>query len=58
VPHDLRVITARPRTPTSPAASTAGCLIVDEKHAFLDAARGLLERDGLDFVGVATEARI
>jgi two-component system, NarL family, nitrate/nitrite response regulator NarL len=30
------------------------CLIVDDNHAFLDAARALLEREGLDVVGVAS----
>ena len=30
------------------------CLIVDDSHRFLDAARGLLERQGVAVVGVAT----
>jgi two-component system nitrate/nitrite response regulator NarL len=30
------------------------CLIIDDNHAFLDAARALLEREGLDVVGVAS----
>lgn len=30
------------------------CLIVDDSAAFLHAARGLLEREGMDVVGVAT----
>jgi two-component system, NarL family, nitrate/nitrite response regulator NarL len=30
------------------------CLIVDDNQPFLDAARLLLEREGVDVVGVAT----
>jgi len=32
------------------------CLIVDDNAAFLDAARGLLERQGMTVIGVASSA--
>ena len=31
------------------------CLIVDDNHRFLETARGVLERDGVDVVGVASD---
>jgi DNA-binding NarL/FixJ family response regulator len=31
------------------------CLIVDDNHRFLETARGVLERDGIEVVGVASD---
>jgi DNA-binding NarL/FixJ family response regulator len=33
------------------------CLIVDDNDRFLDTARGVLERDGIPVVGVASDSR-
>jgi CheY-like chemotaxis protein len=44
-----------PRQPRcDPCVMTLRCLIVDDSPRFLDAARGLLERQGLTVVGVAS----
>ena len=39
-----------------PAGLTLRCLIVDDSRAFLDAASGLLEREGASVVGVASSS--
>jgi DNA-binding NarL/FixJ family response regulator len=39
---------------TAATTSPIRCVIVDDEQRFLDAARLLLEREGLDVVGVAT----
>ena len=45
----------RAGTPTcNPEAMMLRCLIVDDSPRFLDAARGLLERQGVTVVGVAS----
>jgi CheY-like chemotaxis protein len=41
-------------TPCDPEAMHLRCLIVDDSPRFLDAARGLLERQGIAVVGVAS----
>jgi CheY-like chemotaxis protein len=42
------------RLPCNPAGMALRCLIVDDSIRFLEAARGLLERDGITVVGVAS----
>src|SRR5437764_9783849 len=39
-----------------PGVMTLRCLLVEDSHRFLDAARGLLERQGVMVVGVASSA--
>jgi CheY-like chemotaxis protein len=47
----------RAGTPTcNPEAMMLRCLIVDDSPRFLDAARGLLERQGVTVVGVASNS--
>jgi CheY-like chemotaxis protein len=51
----LRLAGRRPGQPRcDPGVMTLRCLIVDDSPRFLDAARGLLERQGLMVVGVAS----
>ena len=45
---------ARCQPPCDPGVMTLRCLIVDDSPRFLDAARGLLERQGIMVVGVAS----
>ena len=45
---------ARRQPPCDPGVMTLRCLIVDDSPRFLDAARGLLERQGVTVVGVAS----
>ncbi len=42
--------------PCNPEAMMLRCLIVDDSPRFLDAARGLLERQGITVVGVASNS--
>jgi DNA-binding NarL/FixJ family response regulator len=44
------------RGPRCDARTVLRCLIVDDNASFLDAATNLLEREGLDVVGVASTA--
>jgi CheY-like chemotaxis protein len=46
----------RAGTPTCDAEAMLRCLIVDDSPRFLDAARGLLERQGVTVVGVASSS--
>jgi CheY-like chemotaxis protein len=46
----------RPGTPTCDPEPMLRCLIVDDSPRFLDAARGLLERQGVTVVGVASNS--
>jgi DNA-binding NarL/FixJ family response regulator len=47
----------RPSTlPCDPEGMNLRCLIVDDSPRFLDAARGLLERQGIAVVGVASSS--
>jgi DNA-binding NarL/FixJ family response regulator len=46
----------RPGPPTCDPDPMLRCLIVDDSPRFLDAARGLLERQGVTVVGVASNA--
>ncbi len=51
----FRLAGRRPGQPRcDPGVMTLRCLIVDDSPRFLDAARGLLERQGLRVVGVAS----
>jgi CheY-like chemotaxis protein len=43
--------------PCDPEAMMLRCLIVDDSPRFLDAARGLLERQGITVVGVASTSQ-
>jgi CheY-like chemotaxis protein len=46
----------RAGTPTCDPDAMVRCLIVDDSLRFLDAARGLLERQGITVVGVASNS--
>jgi DNA-binding NarL/FixJ family response regulator len=48
---------ARRRPAGHPVAVTLRCVIVDDSPHFLDAARGLLERQGMAVVGVASTSQ-
>ena len=56
LPRPLRFQLAGMRSATSPCDPEAmlRCVIVDDSPRFLDAARGLLERQGIHVVGVAS----
>jgi DNA-binding NarL/FixJ family response regulator len=46
----------RAGTPTCDPEAMVRCLLVDDSPRFLDAARGLLERQGMTVVGVASNS--
>jgi DNA-binding NarL/FixJ family response regulator len=50
----FQVAGMRSGTPTCDPGPMLRCLIVDDSSRFLDAARGLLERQGITVVGVAS----
>jgi CheY-like chemotaxis protein len=52
----LQLAGMRAGTPTCDPEPMLRCLIVDDSPRFLDAARGLLERQGVTVVGVASNS--
>ena len=52
----FQVAGMRAGTPTCDPEPMLRCLIVDDSSRFLDAARGLLERQGITVVGVASNS--
>ena len=52
----LQLAGMRAGTPTCDPQPMLRCLIVDDSPRFLDAARGLLERQGVTVVGVASNS--
>ena len=53
-PASFQLAGMRARAPTCDPDAMLRCLIVDDSPRFLDAARGLLERQGITVVGVAS----
>jgi hypothetical protein len=53
-PMGFQLAGMRDGTPPWDAGAMLRCLIVDDSPRFLDAARGLLERQGITVVGVAS----
>jgi DNA-binding NarL/FixJ family response regulator len=53
---DAALLATRPAAACDPGAMMLRCLIVDDSPRFLDAARGLLERQGMRVVGVASSS--